>query len=732
MARKKAQNPDDELLQRIKERYRTGIEAWRDQYERGKAEVAFCDGRNQWDDKDRMAREGQGRPCLTVDRMTPFIDQLANDQRQNRQSITVHPVDDNADVDTAEIISGLIRHIEYDSNADTAYDTGFLGQLRGGIGFLRLYLDYCDYSGFDQDIKIARVEDPFRVFIDPSSTAPDGADAMWACVETPMAMDEFKRRFPAADSASAQSQEWESLSGDDRVFLTGDKDRPVRVLEYFEKVGSDSVICLLRDGTVCKESEVPEGQVPMRKRTVTNYTIKQVFANALEILDQTTFPGEMIPIVPIYGQELITEGKRHYFGLVTRLMGIQQIVNYQKSSLVETIALAPKAPWLIAKESVEGYEREWEQANNSLYAYLPFNATDTRGNSLPMPQRVMGEPAIGAIAQTLAGTEEDLKAVTGMYDPTLGNRSDSGQSGVAIRSLQHQGQMGNFHFQDNLSRSLRQLGRIIIGIIPLVYDAPRTIRIVKEDDTQDTIRINEAHTDSKTGKPMIYDLTTGEYDVVVSSGPSYATRRQENLAVMMDMMRSLPPQVAMVLSDLVVSQMDTPIAKQIQERLKKMLPPQLQDDPQGHPPIPAPVQAQMQQMGQHMQQQDAAMHDLMNQLDAAKSALASKEADIEAKVRVAEIQAEASIQVAAINGASKADLATLQANVDKAQSLLDAFIAKDAQLGDQAHEFAMSQTPPPMAPTMNGQAPPAMPPTQPGPNGPPNAGPPAGGDDSNA
>lgn len=718
MAKRKAKSPVNDQLKRIKDHYAAAVEAWRDQYERGRDEVAFCDSENQWDAQDRMARENKGRPCITVDRMTPFLDQLANDQRQNRQAIDVHPVDDHGDVETAEVISGLIRHIEYDSNADVAYDTGFMAMLRGGIGFIRVYLDYCEPTSFDQDIKIGRIEDPFRVYLDPNSTEPDGCDAMWGCIESDMTLEEFKRRFPNADSTNAQSQEWQSLGPDDRIFLA-DKDRPVRVLEYFEKEGQDITLCLLPDGSIVKKEDVPEGIVPKRERTSTVYTVKQTFANALEILEETTFPGEYIPIIPIYGQELITDGKRQYFGLVNRLMGVQKMVNYQKSSLVETIALAPKAPWLIAAESVEGFERQWESANTANYAYLPFNAMDERGNALPVPQRVMGEPAIAAIAGTLQGSEEDLKAVTGMYDPSMG-REASGQSGVAIRSLQHQGQLGNFHFQDNLSRSIRHLGRIIIGLIPLIYDAPRTVRIVKEDDTQETIRINEQQQDPKQGKPLIYDLTAGKYDVVVTSGPSYSTRRAENLAVMMDMMRALPPQVSMVLADLVVSQMDTPIAKQIQERLKKMLPPQLQDDPQnGQPPIPPQVQAQMQQLGEHAQQQEAAMHDLMNQLARAKQEKESKQAEIDARIKVAEISAEASVTVAEMNAKSKADSAMLSAQLDRFQSILDAFIAKDATLDDHAHEYAMASDPAVNGQMQMGQPAPSQPPAMPSAGGKP-------------
>lgn len=720
MAKKKPESPEQDLVKRIRDRYTQASDATRDQRARSLDEVAFCDPENQWDESAKMYRKEKGIPCLTVDRMTPFLDQIANDQRQNQQAIDVHPVDDNADVETAEIIKGLIRHIEYDSNADYAYDTALMAVLRGGFGFIRLYLDYCYPDSFDQDIKIGRIQNPFMVYLDPASTEPDGSDANWGMILVDMTEGEYKAAFPDSDLAAASTTQWRSI-GNSAPDWVGKDSKTVRVVEYYEKVQTPKTIVLLADGRTVDEKDAPEGAQIVNKRQSFDTTVKHVVANAVEVLAETVFPGEYIPIFPVYGQELCIDGVTQYTGLVRRMMDVQRMVNYWKSAQTHMIALSPKAPWVGPRGFRGDMEKEWANANREAYSTLEYEPVIIQGQVMPPPMRNVQEPAIGAITNALAQTEEDLKAVTGMYDPTLGNRQDSGQSGVAIRSLQHQGQLGNFHFADNLSRTIRHLGRVIVDIIPYIYDTKRTVRIIGVDNTQHTVQINSQTTDPKTGKPVLYDLTTGRYDVVVSSGPSYATKRQENLAVMMDMLHTLPPQQAVLITDLVASQMDTPIAKEISERLKLMLPPQLQEQgPNGQPPVPPQVQAQMQQAQAHMQQQDAALHDAMNQIEDLKEALASKQAEVDARIRVAEIQAEASIQVARLNGVAKAGTAAMQADADASQALLDAFIEKDAMMDQHGHEFAMAAA----APQFNGQAQQGQP--QPGPQGPPNAGPQTG------
>lgn len=694
--KKPAVSPDEELIQRVKDRDKQARDYYADQWEQSREDTAFCDPANQWKDTDRRNREGKGIPCLVVDRMTPFIDQIANDYRMNRQGCEAHPVDDKGDTHTAEVISGLIRHIEYDSKADYAYGTSFLQMLRGGVGYFRLYLDYENPESFDQCIKIGRIPDWENVIFDPSSTEPDGSDANWAIVFQDLTEDEYKEQFPGSDLAEASSHQWRSMQ-DQGWGNAGAK--TIRVAEYYEKERTKRTLCKLEDGSIVEEKAVPKNEdgsptVPIvQKRDSYKTEIKHYVLNAFEKLAETTFPGEWVPVFPVYGQELVIDGKRMYSGLVRRLMDVQKMVNYWKSTQTWLIAIAPKAPWVGPRGFRGDMEKQWELANKEAFATLEYEPVVIQGQMMPPPVRNVQEPAIGAITNALMGTEEDLKAVTGMYDPAMG-RGESNQSGVAIRNLQHQGQMGNFHFLDNANRTRGHLYRVIVDLIPYIYDTPRTLRIIGVDDTQDTVQVNQ-QTDKRnpeTGEPMVYDLTAGRYDVVVSVGPSYATKRAENLAVMMDMVKALPPDQAALISDLIASQMDTPIAKEISDRLKKTLPPQFQDEGKDgkQQPIPPQIQQQMQALMQQHEQLTQALHQAQDELDQqmvkVRGEAEQQKLELDSKERIALLNAQTQITIAELQAASKEAQFGLQQELDFIKHRMSDLLARDMHEAQESEQ----------------------------------------------
>jgi hypothetical protein len=118
-------------------------------------------------------------------------------------------------------------------------------------------------------------------------------------------------------------------------------------------------------------------------------------------------------------------------------------------------------------------------------------------------------------------------------------------------------------------------------VAPKIYNDPgRVLRIVHEDGEEQRVVVNQVHTDEESGLEKFYDLAAGTYDVEVTTGPGYATRRKEAVAEMAELAKG-DPKVMQVADDLVVSQMDFPMAKEIAARLKKTIPPQLLDDGQG-------------------------------------------------------------------------------------------------------------------------------------------------------
>lgn len=661
MANSQEEKSDDQaLLERIKERFTLASEAEADIRKLGIEDLKFRVG-DQWPEDVKNARHQDNRPCLTINRLPQFLRQVTNDQRQNRPAIQVDPVDDEGDVETARVIQGLIRHIEYSSNAEIAYDTASDGQCTHGFGYFRIITDYCDPMSFDQDIKIKRIVNPFSVFMDPSYQEPDGSDSDWGLVVDDLSKLKFKTAFP--DSDLAMSSDWESLGNQAPDWVNKDG---VKVAEYFERTFKKKTLCLLSNGDVISKSELDENQLPdtitiESERETQIPTITWYKTNGVEILERTDWPGQWIPIIPVLGDEIYIEGKRILEGVIRHAKDSQRMYNYWATAETETIALAPRAPFIGVEGQFEGFEAQWKTANTRNHAFLEYKAKSIGGEPAPPPARNVYEPPVQAITSARMASAEDLKATTGIYDSSLGNRSNE-ESGVAIQRRNSQSQVSNFHYGDNFTRSLRHAGRVIIDLIPVIYDTPRAVRIIGDDGEQEVVAINKIF--QKNGQDNIYQMNRGTYDVTVSTGPSYQTKRQEAVASMMSLTKAYPQIVALA-GDLMVKNMDWPGAQEISDRLKKSLPPGMVDDDQNgqNPQIAQQQVAQARQMIQQLTQQLNHSNDIIN----------TKKLELASKERIAAQQALTDLQVEFLKtDASHAQLAFKQEvlNIHKRLDLL--------------------------------------------------------------
>lgn len=705
---------DQKILERIRKRRDLAYESEKERREKQLADLLFCDLDNQWPDEEKAKRKAQGRPCLTIDRTTPFIDQLVNEERQNRPSATVNPINDGADKDTAEILQGYFRHVELNSNADFAYDRASESQKRCGFGFMRLITDYVDNDSFDQDIKVVSVPNPFMFYLDSASTEPDGSDAEWGFGEEDFDQDDFKEKYPKASIGTAGTAEWTSI-GDDAPGWVGQKGETFRVVEYYEIQKTPYTLCQLEGGNTVDKAKLKKGDKVAKdsdgnpkERASNKIKIKWFKVCANEILERGDVPGRYIPIVPVYGKELIVNGKRDYRGVVRSMKDVQRMVNVWKSAQTETIGLAPRAPWVVAIGALPEGDKTWSTANTTNYSALFYQAFDSEGRQMPQPTRNIQEPAIQAITVALKDTEEDMKAVTGMYDPSRGLADSSNQSGVAIKSLQNQGMTANFHYLDNFNRSLRHFWRIALYMVPEVVDAKRLLRIVGIDGKQSLVHVNTSQPvkDPRTGIEKIYDLTAGKYDVSIVAGPSFQSKRQENVAQLINLAK-IAPAVAQNGLDILVRQMDFPAADELADRVT---PPQFKKPDEGGAPISPQVQQQMQQAQEMVQALTQKVHDLTDQLE-------TKQLENQAKISAAQIASATDIEVANIRAEAQIIQAKLQAKAPTGDANQDSN-AVLAQLSEHmsdlqnlvlAHNDMLSQ--PASAPTqpMPGQAAPPSP-----------------------
>lgn len=594
-------------------------------------DLRFLKG-EQWPAGAEQQRKLEGRPCMTFNQMPAIIQQVTNDQRQNTPSIKVHPVDDNADVETAEVIQGLIRHIEYDSNADAAYDTAVNAAATHGFGVWRLLTEYEAPDSFDQVIRFSRVRNSLSVYIDPYAQCPVASDMRYCFITDVVPRDVFKRDYPNATVTDGLS--WEGVGDSYKAGWL--RDDGVVVAEYYWIDLQSDTLVLLQDGTTAWKSDLPKNAdvVSTKTRSSMRRTVKWAKVTGCDVLEEADIPGHWIPVFPVYGQELDIEGKVHRWGIVRNAKDPARMYNFWLTAATEEVAMRPKTPYIGAAGQFEGFEQDWANANKSSRAYIEYNPIPLAGHLAPPPQRQpMADVPVGVL-QMAMHAKDNIKSTTGMYDASLGAQGNE-TSGRAILARQKEGDTANFHFTDNLNRAIRHCGRVMVELIPYIYDAERVIRIRGEDESITSAKVNATGQDPETGvERVMNDLTVGKYDVTIAAGPSYTTQRQEAAEAMTQMAQSWP-QLMEIAGDKVIANMDWPGASEIAERLKKTLPPGIADDGDGDQPPQIPPEAQ-----QQIQQMDQAIQQMTQELEEAQSGLEKARIDAASRERVAEINAQ--------------------------------------------------------------------------------------------
>lgn len=626
---------DKDLIAKAMRCYKTAVEAESVNRSAALDDLRFVNG-DQWPEAIRSQREREGRPCQTINKIPTFVRQVTNEARQARPAIKVHPVDSAADEDTAEVLQGLIRHIEYASHADDAYDTALESAVRIGFGYWRVITEYETPESFNQSLAIKRIRNPFMVYTDPMAQEMDGSDMQWAFLVDDMPIATFKSMYP--DAAEANFSE-DAVGQSQEAWLN---DETIRVAEYFYYETEKAELCLLANGRALFRDELAEGDEVIKTRMAERKRVKWAKITHAEVLEKSDWPGRWIPVIPVYGDEIDIEGEITRSGIVRFAKDPQRMYNYWKTTETELVALAPKAPYIGAAGQFEGFEDMWEQANVRSFPYLEYNAQASNGQQMGAPQRqpFAGAPA-GVITAALSASD-DIKATTGIFDASLGSRGNE-TSGRAIMARQKEGDTANFHYADNQAKAIRHTGRILIDMIPYIYDAERIVRIMGEDGKTEPKEINKpldaAEVDEKTGaiKTVLNDLTIGTYDVTVSVGQSYSTKRMESAEGMNQLIQA-QPQLMQVFGDLAVKAMDWQGADEIAERLKRTIPANIlgadDDAPQQLPP----------QVQQHIQQLEQAAQQMQQELQS-----------IDVDMQKAQLQAQTQIEVAKINAEARGD-----------------------------------------------------------------------------
>jgi hypothetical protein len=653
----RATKADAEIIREGKERF-TRCEGWERQWrERALFDTKFANGdhANMWQWDANVRTERGSRPSLTYNQVRQHNLQVINDARQNKAQIKVSPTGGRASYEAAQVFSGIIRRIEYTSKAVDAYSTATYHQVESGMGYVRVETDYVDDQSFDLDLFIRRVPDPRCVYMDPDCKSYDKSDAAFAFVFEDIPRDRYEEEYGKEDNTAPATF--------DQTDGWNDKDH-VRIAEYWRRGEANRTIHMLDNGAVVDDDEIPEElRDEIKKRIVKSRDVSEPEIEWFKIagdkiVDRRDWPGKYIPIVPFIGEETVIEGVMDRKGHTRSQIDAQRIYNYWASAAVEQVALQTKTPYIARADAIEGRTEQWATANVKNYSVLVYNGVDEAGQTIPPPARVEPPTMAQAYIQGMTIARQDLMSVTGQYQAELGMPSNE-RSGIAIQQRQRQGDTATYHYIDNQSKAIRQVGRILIDLIPKIYDVRRVVMTLAEDGSEAKVVVApdapEAHQQiapGPNGQPqpltngqaqqqaedpeqpdptVIFNPNVGTYDVEADVGPSYGTQRQEAANAFSQIMQQNPA-AFQVVGDFWATNSDFPGADELADRLKRGLPPQYKagPDPQVQQIAQQAQQAQQQAQGL-LQKADAEIAMLKAQLVHAQESAKDKSQEIAIK-----------------------------------------------------------------------------------------------------
>jgi Phage P22-like portal protein len=565
----------------------------------------------QWDDAILNQYKTDNKPHDTYNQIPQFTHQITNDGRLNETETKFIPGNDDMK-ETAEKREDLARNIQADPQAQIAYDTALENCVEGGWGYWRYITEYENKNSFDQVIKIVWIPNPLVIYDDPNCIRPDRLDRQFLFQTSDMPKSEFKKKYPDKESdcrtltsTGDSSSEW---MGDDYV----------RIAEYWEV--EETITKLYRNkGTGKITEEEPKKIEAYDTRDVVNSKVIYRKCTAYEELEKSVWPGEYIPYVFTAGEEKNVDGKKHLTGLVEHMMAPQRAFNYQSNSIQHMTALAPKSPWIASIRAIKGLEQFWDQSNIRDYAYLPFNDFDDKGRPVAPPSRIQAGVDLSAGVALLTQAQQNFYNTTGIYPASLGQQGNE-QSGRAIIARQREGDVSTYHYIDNQTRGKLAGGIILNDLITHIYDGSRIVTGMKADKKIVKFKINQKYK-TASGEEKIHDMTIGSYDVMVTTGASYSTKRQEQGEAMLEL--AAKTDLMQVAPDIFYGTQDWPGADKIAKRYAERLGLD-QEDEENPNPIPPAIQQQIVQMQEVIQQMGEA-------LKAADQAVQDKEADIALK-----------------------------------------------------------------------------------------------------
>jgi chemotaxis signal transduction protein len=601
----------------------------------------------QWDADVVLRRELEEKPILTINKVQQHNLLIINDSKQNKYGIRVRPVSDEATFQAAEIYQELVYHVEYISSAENVYDSAIVWQVEAGKGFWYVDTDYENDHTFNQEIYIRPIKDPRSVLCDPHTIMPDDSDMRWALIVEELEKSVYRKKYPKYAALSdatplldtIYSNEW---AGKDKIRLAifykkeEEEDRYITFIDDKETQQEGRYSQLTAEG---KKWYNDHKDLPTsRERNIVTENITKYKIAGNRIVEKTPWLGKIIPVVKLAGVETVIDGVYDCRGHTRALINAQQMYNYNTSSNTEFGAQQTKSPWVAPQAAIAGYEEYYRTASNINHSYLPYNHMDDDGNAIPAPQKNQGIGPGTAYIESLKIAQNEMMMASGQWQSQVGE-NENAKSGVAINARQRQGDKATYHFIDNQAIAIRKTGKIIIDLIPKVYDTERVKKILARDGRRMHIQVKpgaeQAMSEPEVVNPdqditkqitkVVFDPTVGDYDIQSDSGPSYATRRQEQFNALTQI-AAQNKEFMQIGGDLYFKSADFPDADILAERWRRIIPPNVTGDaPNPH------IEAAMHAAADQIQQLHGIVGELQQQLKDKETELSFKAREIDLK-----------------------------------------------------------------------------------------------------
>lgn len=670
------------ICEEARERFERISEIDRENRDNQKSDTKFVyTPGEQWPSDVKKQRQDWKEVCLEFNQLKQFVSRVVNNMRQNRPGIRVHAAGGDASAETAEIIQGMMRAIEYDSKAEAVYDNGGQWAVVGGRGWWRVVSEYVSNKGREQKLLIKPIADTLSVYADLDYQEPDASDRKYLFVAEDPSKKEFERQWPDAEPI-----DWTS---DDKFWFP--EKETVRVVDYYRRVCKTRKWVELSDGAKGYKDEIPaaipEGVSVDFERDCECWSVEWFkIAGGQQVLAVYEWPGTIIPVIQVAGEDILVEGKRIYQGLTRHARDSQCMLNFGMTAQAIHLSLTPRAPWVAPAAAIAGYEDLYKNSNVINLSVLPYNHKDDTGE-IPAPTRQLPAMPDQGWSQWCQGMLQMVKSTIGMYENSLSQKGEQ-TSGVAIRQKEAQGDIMTFNYPDNQARAIALTGRIIVEVMPKFYDTERIVHVIGLDDQRKTVTINQqtAAPDPATGALTAIrqnDITVGEYAISVEAGPSYQTKRQDSAEALTEFVRAFPPAAA-VAGDLIVKSLDIADADVLSERLKLTLPPVVQQaearKAKGQKPPDPAIMAEMQQKDQQLQQAAQTMEEMHKKIQELESGAQAKMQAAQLDAQAKGEQADRDAETRRVESQAQAQAAIEKAREDAGVSIHKANIEKDTRL----------------------------------------------------